>query len=84
MGAVQPFPLAVLDEQTIEKPWGWIFFYQSSRYMETGNILDMLAGNAPIFVNRTTNEVWPSGTAGGLDKYVQEYEKRITKQSSAD
>lgn len=69
----------VLDESTIEKPWGWIFFFQSKRYLETGNVSDKLAGNAPIFVNRNSGEPWPSGTAKKLEQYISEYEKRITK-----
>jgi hypothetical protein len=43
----------VLDEQTQEFDVGFVFFYQSARFLETGGIGFLLAGNAPIFVSRT-------------------------------
>ena len=32
---------------------GWVLYYQSVRYLETGNTSDALAGNAPLFVARS-------------------------------
>lgn len=43
---------AVLDGETMEKPYGWIFFYQSRKYLETGDEGYMLAGNGPVAVLR--------------------------------
>ncbi|TGS04303.1 hypothetical protein EN834_08230, partial [bacterium M00.F.Ca.ET.191.01.1.1] len=43
---------AIIDEATQEFDVGWIFFYQSSRFLETGDVQDSLAGNAPLFVSR--------------------------------
>ncbi len=39
----------VLDGETIEKPYGWIFFYQSKKYLETGE----LKGGYLAFLRRT-------------------------------
>jgi|SRR5215469_15147353 len=36
---------------TVEKPYGWMFFYQPRRYLETGNPLDKLIGGGPIVVD---------------------------------
>ena len=69
--------LVILDENTIEKVWGWIFFYQSSLYLESKDISDALAGNAPLIVNKNTGEVIETGTAYPLEQYVQEYEVKI-------
>nr|WP_223217573.1 YrhB domain-containing protein [Paraburkholderia phenoliruptrix] len=43
---------AIIDEATQGFDVGWIFFYQSSRFLETGDVQDSLAGNAPLFVSR--------------------------------
>lgn len=43
---------------------GWVFFYDSKRHQETGNISDLLAGNAPILVDRDTGETHPTGSNG--------------------
>jgi len=34
---------AIIDEATQEFDVGWIFFYQSSRFLETGDVQDSLA-----------------------------------------
>jgi hypothetical protein len=33
--ASTPRDLVVVDEHTIERAWGWVFFYNSARYLET-------------------------------------------------
>jgi hypothetical protein len=45
-------PFAIVESHTIEKPYGWIFFYQSKKFLETGLNQDKLAGNGPIIVNK--------------------------------
>ena len=44
--------VAISIPQTIRKPYGWIFFYNSRRYLETGDALEALGGNGPIVVER--------------------------------
>ncbi len=67
----------VLEEETIEKPWGWVFFYQSKEYVETGNFREMIGGNAPIIVNRNTGDLIYTGTANNIEFYVKEYEATL-------
>jgi len=66
--------MIVLSEHTIEKEWGWVFFYQSKRYLETDNFSDRLAGNAPYIVNRQTGDCVVTGTAYPTEHYIEEYE----------
>ena len=35
-----------------EYAWGWMFFYESRKHLETGNISSALAGNCPGFVTK--------------------------------
>ncbi|WP_426425763.1 YrhB domain-containing protein [Bradyrhizobium genosp. A] len=44
--------LALVSEQTLEVAEGWIFFYNTREYIETGNSSSRLAGNGPILVDR--------------------------------
>ncbi|MEQ1812439.1 MAG: YrhB domain-containing protein [Terricaulis sp.] len=39
-------------DRTIETKRGWVFFYNSSEFINTGNVTAALAGNGPIFVAR--------------------------------
>ncbi|WP_415891504.1 YrhB domain-containing protein [Neptuniibacter sp. PT8_73] len=67
----------IIPEETIEKPWGWVFYYQSKEYVETRDFRHMLAGNAPIIVNRITGELWHTGTAFDIEHYIKEYEAKL-------
>lgn len=66
--------VVVMDELTIQKPYGWVFFYQSQRFLETGDPRDGLAGNSPLIVNRHTGEVVETGTARDVAYYLAQYE----------
>ena len=73
--------LQLIDSETIEKSIGWVFFYNSKEYIETGDFLSMLAGNAPFIINRNNGELYETGTAMSLDEYVSEYEAQLSHSS---
>jgi hypothetical protein len=67
----------VVKEHTLKRPYGWVFFYKSRRYLASGETRDMLAGNAPILVDRVNAELRVTGTAHSIEKYLTEYEATI-------
>jgi hypothetical protein len=67
----------IIDENTIEREFGWVFFYQSRRFLETGCISDMLLGNAPIIINKSDGSLHVTGTAHPVDEYIDRYERSI-------
>ncbi len=67
------FEIVLIDESTLKEDFGWIFFYQSKKYLETKNFRDMLAGNAPLIIDQETGELTTTGTAYGIDYYIAEY-----------
>lgn len=42
-------PVAILDD-VLESPSYWVFFFNSVAFIESGDFLHALAGNAPIVV----------------------------------
>ena len=42
----------IIESATQEFDEGWVFFYQSKSYIETGDFKESLVGNAPCFVPR--------------------------------
>ena len=74
--AEQTVELAIIDNETIEKEYGWVFFYQTKEYLKTGNVLDAVVGNAPYIVNKFTGELIEAGTANPIEDYIAEYETR--------
>ena len=58
-----PDALVILDDRTIEKPYGWIFFYNSREFVETGDFLHALGGNGPVVFEAATGEIHQLQTA---------------------
>lgn len=42
----------VLDDKTVEKDFGWVFFYSPTKYLETKDPKYLTPGNSPIIVDR--------------------------------
>lgn len=68
--------LVLLEDKTIERPFGWVFFYDSKKYLETGDYRDIVLGNAPIIVDRRDGSVYATVAGRPLDYHVAEYEKK--------
>ena len=68
--------LAILDDRTVEFDSGWVFFYDSRKYIESGSLSDALAGNAPLIVSRRDCSVHVTGTARPVEDYIREFEAK--------
>ena len=67
-------PVTILSEATIEKEWGWVFFYDSTAYLEGEDEDGWLCGNAPYIVERETGQVHETGTADPIEFYIDNFE----------
>lgn len=65
--------LVVIDSSTMEKEYGWVFFYDSRRFLETNDESYMVAGNAPLIVEKDGAMHW-LGTAKPVEEYVAAFE----------
>ena len=69
-----PEELVIVDDHTIERSWGWVFFYTSRGWLD-GNERYALGGNAPLIVDRTDGSLHVTGTAEPIEHYIRNYEK---------
>jgi len=69
--------LAVIESSTMERPFGWVFFYNTREYLQTGNASAALAGNSPYIVNRFTGALVPVGSAHPVEFYLAAYEASL-------
>jgi hypothetical protein len=67
--------VVILDEHTIETDFGWVFFWNSKKYMETGEFQYALAGNAPLIVDRRDGSVHLTSTAYPVEEIIENYRK---------
>lgn len=67
--------LAIVDGEPSEITHAWVFFYNTRRYLETGEFSDALAGNGPILVNKRNGDVAAFGMAISLETLFADYEE---------
>jgi Immunity protein 35 len=73
-----PNELVILDENTIERPWGWVFFY-TTRGWSTGDLRYAIAGNGPLIINRIDGAITTCGTAEPVECYIERYEAELAQ-----
>ncbi len=72
--ALEPDAAVIVESATLERAFGWVFFYQSREYLRSGSFSHALAGNAPLIVDRLTGDIVATGTRHPIEQYLAEYE----------
>lgn len=67
--------LALFEDKTLDTPFGWVFFYNSRTFVETGDKKHFVRGAAPLIVDRRDGSTHFTGTARPVDYYIEEYQK---------
>src|SRR5215204_5740641 len=71
----------ILPNSIIEKSYGWYFNFQSKKFIESGNILDMLIGSGGFIVEKDSGKVVQFGSAYSLEKNFEIYEKGFLRKN---
>jgi hypothetical protein len=72
----------LVRDATIAKPYGWVFFWQSSAALrDPENFSLRLAGNAPFVVFRDSLEIKVLGTAYPVEHFLKELEAAMHPSS---
>lgn len=66
----------IVSKEPLEKTYGWIIFYSTRTYVETGNYKYALAGNGPLVVDKVTGEIVQLETAIPVADAIREFEER--------
>ena len=74
--------IVLLEKETLTKEYGWIFFYQHRKWLETGKVRDALIGNGPILIDKQTGKIVQFGSAGTVDYWCQLYEQGKTREDA--
>lgn len=65
----------LLEEQTISTSYGWVFFCNTRKFLETGNVLTGIPRSAPILVEVDTGKIYEFGTRHPVEHYLREFEQ---------
>jgi hypothetical protein len=68
--------LTICDQLTRAEDFGWVFFYDSRRYLETNDPAWALGGNAPIIVDKDSGVAELTGTSHPIEYYITAYRTR--------
>ncbi len=74
--------IVILDKGTIERPYGWIFFYDSAKYLKTQDMLDGLFDNNPVVVLKADGRALSlrGGGAFNLSEQIVDFELHYLKR----
>ena len=67
--------LIIIDDQSIEKDYAWIFPYTSKKYWETNDINYAIGGNGPLFISKLDGQISNYRTGLSIEEMIDEYEE---------
>ena len=67
--------LLVVDSETIEKPYGWVFFYNTKTFIETNDFSHALGGNGPVVLLSKDKSLHSLGSARPLEDEIRAFEE---------
>ena len=67
--------LVIDDEGVIKTNFGWVFPYDSKKFLELGELIYALVGNAPIIFDNRDQSIHITGTAHGVDYYINQHQE---------
>lgn len=68
--------LVVQEEKTVERAFGWVFFYTTRKFLETGDKKYIMPGNAPLVVMKADGSTHHLGTSLPPSVGMEQFEKR--------
>jgi hypothetical protein len=70
-----PAQVVIMENKTITKEYGWIFFPASKKYVETGDRKYLIPGLSPVIVNKNDSSVVRVPSSVTLELFLRDYEK---------
>lgn len=64
----------LLPDRTVERSFGWVFFYTTKRYLESKSPEDLVPGDGPLVVHRTDGSIAFLSTSLSPLAAVEQYE----------
>jgi len=65
--------MVLYEHAVLERPFGWIFFYNSRAFIESGRPEDAVIGNGPVVVDRRDGSVHVTGSTASFERFLDDY-----------
>lgn len=66
--------VTTVESETVERPYGWFFFYNTVKALQTENMDHSLIGNGPILVRRGDGRIVEFSSFYSVNAAVTAYE----------
>ncbi|MFN8373772.1 MAG: hypothetical protein U0694_12970 [Anaerolineae bacterium] len=66
----------ILDEQTLDKGFYFVFFYEARRYLQTGNLRDKLYGSTALIIEKDTGAFTELGAGRSVESQLRHFEAK--------
>jgi len=67
----------IVETATIERPGGWVFFWNTRLYLETGDLAHAVVGPEPVYVKRRDGGVSSMVSMEPIAREILRHERRI-------
>ena len=71
------YPAAIIDDRTIERDFGWVFYFNSKRFLETGDRNHSFAGSRLVIVSKYTGRTEMHAGPEEDARIFEDYERRV-------
>jgi hypothetical protein len=65
--------MVLYEHAVLERPYGWVFFYNSRAFMQSGKPEDAAIGNGPFVVDRRDGSIHVTGRTMSYERFLEEY-----------
>ena len=72
----------IVEDQTVERPFGWVFFYTTRQYLQTRDRNYLVPGTAPLVVHRANGSIEHLATSVPPTRAIEIYEQRWLERQS--
>jgi hypothetical protein len=70
--------LVIREDYIVHKEYGWIFSYESKKYLETKEIRYRRVGNFPLLILKDSGKIYPVDNVEYLEKIVKEQQSHLS------
>ena len=67
--------MVIQEKKTEERDFGWVFFYTTRKFLETGDKKYLVPGNAPLVVEREDGSTHFLGTSLPPNRAIERFEQ---------
>jgi hypothetical protein len=71
----------IIDDQVIATEFGWVFPYNSKKFLETKELIYAVLGNAPIIFDNRDDSIHITGTSHGMAFYIEQHRNNYIPES---